>query len=472
MAAALTWAWQGSLVALILGAVLRAAPALRLTAATRYRICWLALGVVLALPLVPALVAAVPAAGGHATMRGGALTLPGPPPALAAAAAAVWMLAAAAGAMRLALDLLRLRRMKARARPVSEARQRRLPLWQSVRHRGRRARLVVVDERVPTAVLGFGRPLIVVPRTLLEALGDAELDQVLAHEHAHVERRDDWANLLQRVIAVPFGLHPAVWLIGRWMRRERELAADERVAVRTGAPRAYARCLARVAEVMTWPAAPRLAPGAFGCRGEVERRVVHLLDSRRHRARRASRRVLVPAAALAVAAGLALGRGPAVELGTEGAAATRARVGPPPSPAPPLPAAAAPGNASGPTAARPRPGRVAGIRLPARRTLAPLTATALFVRDAPPPLLPAASSRGGGLRGWSRTPLPARDLGLSARRTLVTSVEGNVEARQSPWAWTGRAGASLGSWFAGAGNATAGAFRGFGASLARAFSGR
>ena len=60
MGAALTWLWQGSLVALVLAMVLRAAPALRLSGALRYALCWLGLGVVLVLPLVPAALEALP----------------------------------------------------------------------------------------------------------------------------------------------------------------------------------------------------------------------------------------------------------------------------------------------------------------------------------------------------------------------------------------------------------------------------
>ena len=463
MGDAVTWVWQGSLVTLALAGVLRATHALHVTAATRHWICWLGMGVVLALPLVPALLVAVPAAGGHsAAADGAALTLPGAPATLVVVMVAAWTLAVAVGVARLLLDLRHLRWMKGRARPLAEARQRRLPLWCSVRNYGRRAELAVLDDHTAAAVLGLGRPMIVVPRALLDALTDAELDQVVAHEHAHVERRDDWTNLLQRVIAVPFGLHPALWLIGRWIRRERELAADERVAVRTGEPSAYARCIARVAEAMIGPAAPRLASAAVRSRGEVARRVAYLLDSRRVRARRPSRWAFGGAALLAAAVALLLGgRAPAVELGVDGAAATRVRVGPPPSPAPPLPA----------VGGRRQP-RVTGVRLPTPQAPAPLTASRLFVRHVPQPLQPAARSSGLEWRRRFRAPLEARNLALSTQRTLVAPVEGNAASRESQWAWAERTGTSLASWFAGAGRTTAGTFRDLGASLTRRFTGR
>ena len=474
----LTWVWQGSLVALVLAAVLRAAPALRLSGAVRCTLCWLGLGVVLVLPLVPVTLEALAEANaigaGFAPAPGSrALTLPGAPPVLATGLLALWALAVAGGLARLALDLRNLLRMKQRARPMPESRQQRLPLWLATRHRGRRAQLAVLDESVPAAVLGFRRPTIVVPRALLSALSDAELDQVVAHEHAHVERRDDWAHLLQRIVAVPVGWHPAVWLIGRWLRRERELAADERVALRTGAPRAYAGCLARVAEAMSWPAAPRLAAGAVGSRGEVARRVAHLLDPRWFRARRSSRWVLGAAGMSAAFLALVLGgRAPGVELGTGGAAATQVRIAPPPAQVPQLLARTASGFAAREIRAG-RPQRVSGVRLPAPPAVrAPLAATRLADFRAPQRLQPAARSSGLELRGRSRAPLPAHDLGLSAHLAIVAPGEETGSSGEARWAWAGRAGTSLGSWFAGAGRTTAGAFRSLGSSLTRTFTGR
>ena len=471
MADVLTWMWQGMLVAAALAGVLCAAPARRMTSATRYWICWLGLVVVLVLPLVPILLGAMSAAGaGAAAASGAALTLPSAPPVLVVSAVAAWALTVAGALGRLALDMRRLRRMKGRARPMPEARQRRLPLWQDVRDRGRRTELAVLDGPITAAVLGFRRPMVVVPGALLDTLTDPELDQVVAHEQAHVERRDDWANLLQRIIAVPFGLHPAVWLINRWIRRERELAADEWVALRTGAPRAYARCLARVAETLAWPEAPRLASGAVGSGGAVARRVAHLLDGRRVRARRPSPWVLGSATVLsAIVAFLLGGSTPAVELGAGGAAATRVRVGPPASSSHRVLAVL------GVPAGRTRTGsqaRVAGIGLPARRAPEPLAAIQLFGRQGPLRLQPAARSNGIGLQLRTGVPLPARDLGLSAHRALAAPVEEIAGTRESRWAWAERAGTSLGSWFAEAGQTTGGAFRGLGTSLTRTFTGR
>ena len=77
------------------------------------------------------------------------------------------------------------------------------------------------------AVLGFASPIIAVQPALLVHLTDAELDQVVVHEWAHVARRDALGTLVQRVVHVLAGWHPAVWFAMGRLRMEREMACDE-----------------------------------------------------------------------------------------------------------------------------------------------------------------------------------------------------------------------------------------------------
>ena len=84
----------------------------------------------------------------------------------------------------------------------------------------------------------------------LDAAGtfDAELNSILIHELAHLERRDDWTNLAQKVLRALLFFHPAVWWVERQLSLEREMACDDVVLSRTANPRAYAECLVTVAE--------------------------------------------------------------------------------------------------------------------------------------------------------------------------------------------------------------------------------
>jgi hypothetical protein len=155
----------------------------------------------------------------------------------------------------------------------------------------------MVCDGVPGAtVLGFDRPCIALPSSLVDALSVEELDQIVLHEYAHVQRRDDWTRLAQRLVEAVLWVHPAVALIGRALNREREMACDEWVIARTGSPRVYARCLTHAAEVRGRIAVPALASSLFGARHDLVRRVDRLLAAKGRTRQRVS------ASATAVAA--------------------------------------------------------------------------------------------------------------------------------------------------------------------------
>ena len=78
----------------------------------------------------------------------------------------------------------------------------------------------MICDAVPGAtVLGFQRPCIALPSSLVEALTADELDQMILHEHAHVQRRDDWARLAQALLQSVLWIHPAAAFVGRALNR-------------------------------------------------------------------------------------------------------------------------------------------------------------------------------------------------------------------------------------------------------------
>ena len=96
-------------------------------------------------------------------------------------------------------------------------------------------------------MIGLGPALIAVSPEALERLTDDELDQVVLHEWAHVQRRDDYARLIQLAIRSVAGLHPAVWWIGRRLEIEREIACDDYAVNVTGGARRLAVSLTKLA---------------------------------------------------------------------------------------------------------------------------------------------------------------------------------------------------------------------------------
>jgi beta-lactamase regulating signal transducer with metallopeptidase domain len=111
-------------------------------------------------------------------------------------------------------------------------------------------------------VIGWLRPVIVLPASSLTGLAPAQLEAILAHELAHVRRCDCLVNVFQNLIETVMFYHPAVWWISRCIRQERELCCDDMV-VRVCRDRfAYARALFRLEELRGAPA--RLAFAASG----------------------------------------------------------------------------------------------------------------------------------------------------------------------------------------------------------------
>ena len=129
---------------------------------------------------------------------------------------------------------------------------------------------MICDELPGATVLGLQRPVHRSAARALEALTIGELDQVILHEHAHVQRRDDWLRLVQTLLLSALWVHPAALFVSRALNREREMACDEWVVARTGSPKAYARCLARAAEVRgRMKAQSALVPALFGTRHDL-----------------------------------------------------------------------------------------------------------------------------------------------------------------------------------------------------------
>jgi bla regulator protein blaR1 len=78
-------------------------------------------------------------------------------------------------------------------------------------------------------VVGFLRPVLVLPAQLLEHLNPRELGAILTHELCHVRRRDNFFAAVHMAVEAIFWFYPLVWWIGSRMVEERELACDEEV---------------------------------------------------------------------------------------------------------------------------------------------------------------------------------------------------------------------------------------------------
>jgi hypothetical protein len=142
--------------------------------------------------------------------------------------------------------------------------------------------------RVPAAI-GFRNPMIVFPAWTLQELSPEEINVILIHELAHVRRRDDWTNLLQKIVRAVFFFHPAVWWIDTRLSLEREMACDDAVLAETGNPRAYASCLVDLLEKSCARRGWAMAQAAVHRAHEASLRIAQILDPHRPTATRVRR---------------------------------------------------------------------------------------------------------------------------------------------------------------------------------------
>ncbi len=111
-----------------------------------------------------------------------------------------------------------------------------------------RAVVVLRSTRVAVPlVVGWLRPVILVPVSAFTGLTPWQLELILMHELAHVRRHDYIVNLLQVVVETLLFYHPVVRWVSRVVREERELCCDDLVVARSNDPLSYARALAELA---------------------------------------------------------------------------------------------------------------------------------------------------------------------------------------------------------------------------------
>lgn len=136
--------------------------------------------------------------------------------------------------------------------------------WRLRRHAARLGLRGAVEVRVAKAVslpmaARFLRPVVWMPAALFGALDPLQIDALLAHELAHVARRDWLFNGLQSVLEALLFYHPAVWWLSRRIRQEREHACDDLAVALCGDAIALAEALAALEGLR--PPTPRRAPG-------------------------------------------------------------------------------------------------------------------------------------------------------------------------------------------------------------------
>lgn len=162
----------------------------------------------------------------------------------------VWLIGVTLLSTRLVVGWMAAQRLAARnAQPAAVKWELAMARIADAMHLDRTIRLLEsAAVEVPT-VIGWLRPVVLLPVASLSGLSTDQIEMVLAHELAHIRRHDFIVNLLQSTVETLFFYQPAVWWISRRIRIEREHCCDDLAVAVSGDPIRYARALTRFEEL-------------------------------------------------------------------------------------------------------------------------------------------------------------------------------------------------------------------------------
>jgi beta-lactamase regulating signal transducer with metallopeptidase domain len=192
----------------------------------------------------------------------------------------LWLLGVLFLTLRFSGGLLYIQRLKYQQnRPLPQLWQERLQ--ELGRRAGLRRPLLMFESlRLKTpVVIGHLKPMLLLPVGLVTGLPSDEVEALLAHELAHVMRRDYLVNVLQHLVDICFFFHPGIRWISVCVRQEREHCCDDFAVTLCGDPQPYARALARLQTGDNAYTEPALAAAGRG--HKLFRRIARLLGQPR-----------------------------------------------------------------------------------------------------------------------------------------------------------------------------------------------
>jgi bla regulator protein blaR1 len=364
-----------------------------------------------------------------------------------------WAVLAGFGLLRVAAAILEVRRLRMGSEELEV--ERLDPELQTIVQEFGKLRPVSIlfSERVhvPTAV-GFRRSAVILPAWMLEEGTPEELKHVLLHELAHLRHRDDWTNLIQKMVKALLFFHPGVWWMERELSMHREIACDDSVLAQTASPRTYAECLARVAEKSFLRRQMAMAQAAVSRMRQLSVRVGRILDPNRKPATQSWKPAIPAVMALALVSGATVSSAPEL-VKVDQSRSTVAASNAPKTGAqsqivssrsvehqeqqkePAVRAWPAAMNLKPPLAAKPRALYVPARHASSRRDMTPAATQAKAKhQERPPVILAKYGERAGSQLGDSRRMERAYVLVIETRQTISAGANGwQLTVQQLRW---------------------------------------
>lgn len=125
-------------------------------------------------------------------------------------------------------------------------------------------------------IVGFFRPMLLLPVGIWEHLTPEQLQVVLTHERCHLRRRDNLTATIHMIAEALFWFHPLVWWISARLMEERERACDEEVLRLGSDPRTYAESILKTCE---FSIASPLACVSGVTGADLKKRIARIINS-------------------------------------------------------------------------------------------------------------------------------------------------------------------------------------------------
>ena len=145
-------------------------------------------------------------------------------------------------------------------------------------------------------VIGYLKPMVLIPVGMWSGLSIDQLESVIAHELMHIKRGDYLVNVIQSFLEGLYFFNPSVWILSGIVRREREHCCDDEVVRLIGNPLVYAQALATLEEIRLSKSG--LSVALADDKRELLNRIKRIMEKSVHRY--SNRERVIPAVLLAI----------------------------------------------------------------------------------------------------------------------------------------------------------------------------
>jgi len=162
---------------------------------------------------------------------------------------AIYVAGVAVMTIKLTLDLVQLQQIrKKQVLPIDEAWEKHLQKLAAQLKIPRRVKLLISQYIQVPVMIGFLKPVILLPVAMFNSLTAEQLEAILLHELAHIKRNDYLLNIFQSIVETILFFNPFVWWISKNIRLEREHCCDDLVLTNQVQPLHYAKALVALEE--------------------------------------------------------------------------------------------------------------------------------------------------------------------------------------------------------------------------------